>query len=63
MPDETSVKTGKKITAHEYQCRNCGELVWGKIKEGKQVLPVHCPSCNNQYWNKPYTRPDYVKKQ
>jgi len=53
-------KTGKTHTVHEWMCRSCGWTFWGKIKEGKEWTPDHCPDCKNQYWNREYVRSDMV---
>jgi len=46
--------TGKAIDNYNpiQECIRCGNNWW---KRGNYV-PVRCPACKSQYWNKPYQR-------
>ncbi len=53
-------KTGKTHTIHQWMCRSCGWTFWGKIRDGKEWTPDHCPNCKNPYWNRAYVRSDKI---
>ncbi|VVB53363.1 Uncharacterised protein [uncultured archaeon] len=44
---------GERVIATMLQCLRCGHKWWPR-KPG--TIPVHCPSCNSPYWDKPVTR-------